>query len=250
MHYAIIAAGEGSRLREEGIDVPKPLVRIGGVTLLERLIGMFRSQPDCEEVSVIINPASRRHVLYSETDTDAPWAGADNVIFGTTQGSMHSLAAMKPLLSGCTAFCLTTVDTVFRPEEFDLYLERFRNDSGADGYMAVTDYIDDEKPLYISTDEEGIITGFFDAPRPDTAYVSGGVYTLPVSALDILDECVKAGMTRMRDFQRALSASGMRLRAYRFSRIIDIDHAGDIPKAEQLANPTANQPSSLWRTSK
>ena len=116
--------------------------------------------------------------------------------------------------------------------------------------MAVTDYIDDEKPLYISTDEERIITGFFDAPRPDTAYVSGGVYTLPVSALDILDECVKAGMTRMRDFQRALSASGMRLRAYRFSRIIDIDHAGDIPKAEQLANPTANQPSSLWRTSK
>ena len=250
MHYAIIAAGEGSRLREEGIDVPKPLVRIGGVTLLERLIDMFRSQPDCEEVSVIINPASRRHVLYSETDTDAPWAGADNVIFGTTRGSMHSLAAMKPFLSGCTTFCLTTVDTVFRPEEFDLYLQRFRNDSGADGYMAVTDYIDDEKPLYISTDEDGIITGFFDAPHHDTTYVSGGVYTLPVSALDILDECVKAGMTRMRDFQRALSASGMRLRAYRFSRIIDIDHAGDIPKAEQLANPTANQPSSLWRTSK
>ena len=53
MHYAIIAAGEGSRLREEGIDTPKPLVRLCGVTLLERLIGMFRSQPDCESVSII-----------------------------------------------------------------------------------------------------------------------------------------------------------------------------------------------------
>ena len=28
--------------------------------------------------------------------------------------------------------------------------------------MAVTDYIDDEKPLYIGTDEDRNITGFYD----------------------------------------------------------------------------------------
>ena len=43
-----------------------------------------------------------------------------------------------------------------------------------------------------------------------------------------------AGETRMRDFQRALVAAGMRLRAYNFSRIIDIDHASDIHKALSL----------------
>ena len=38
MKYAVIAAGEGSRLAGEGIEVPKPLVRIGGECLIDRLI--------------------------------------------------------------------------------------------------------------------------------------------------------------------------------------------------------------------
>ncbi|MDE6394634.1 MAG: NDP-sugar synthase, partial [Duncaniella sp.] len=87
------------------------------------------------------------------------------------------------------------------------------------------------KPLYISADPDGWITGYFDTPLPDTPYVSGGIYALPASALDVLDDCMAAGMVRMRDFQRALVASGMRLRAWPFSRIIDVDHADDITKA-------------------
>ena len=31
MDYAIIAAGEGSRLAQEGVKWPKPLVRLNGV---------------------------------------------------------------------------------------------------------------------------------------------------------------------------------------------------------------------------
>ena len=43
MKYAIIAAGEGSRLAREGIWEPKPLVEVGGERLL---IGCFGfSQP-------------------------------------------------------------------------------------------------------------------------------------------------------------------------------------------------------------
>jgi NDP-sugar pyrophosphorylase family protein len=38
MLYAILAAGEGSRLAQEGCEVPKPLVRIQGETLIGRLI--------------------------------------------------------------------------------------------------------------------------------------------------------------------------------------------------------------------
>ena len=38
----------------------------------------------------------------------------------------------------------------------------------------------------------------------------------------------------MRDFQRELINSGMRLKAYPFKKIIDIDHAEDILKAERF----------------
>ncbi len=232
MHYAIIAAGEGSRLRAEGIDTPKPLVKLGDTTLIGRLIAIMRRQPDCERISVIVTPAV--HDRVTATGVPSPWAAADDVIVASTPGSMHSLHRLAPCLRGADRFCLTTVDTVFSPGEFDSFTRAVRHSAGADGYMGVTTYIDDEKPLYISADSDGWITGYFDTPLPDTRYVSGGIYALPASSLDVLDDCMAAGMVRMRDFQRALVASGMRLRAYPFGRIIDIDHAADIDRALEL----------------
>ena len=51
MKYAIIAAGEGSRLNKEGIKVPKPLVRINGEALIDRLIRIFTEN---EAESIIV----------------------------------------------------------------------------------------------------------------------------------------------------------------------------------------------------
>ena len=42
MKYAIIAAGEGSRLAEEGVAEPKPLVRLGSECLIDRLLRIPR----------------------------------------------------------------------------------------------------------------------------------------------------------------------------------------------------------------
>jgi len=41
MKYAIIAAGEGSRLAAEGVESPKPLVKIRHERLIDRLIRVF-----------------------------------------------------------------------------------------------------------------------------------------------------------------------------------------------------------------
>ena len=38
----------------------------------------------------------------------------------------------------------------------------------------------------------------------------------------------------MRNFQRALVADGLRLQAWPFSKVLDIDHVSDIRKAEQF----------------
>lgn len=42
------------------------------------------------------------------------------------------------------------------------------------------------------------------------------------------------GISRMRGFQQYLVESGLKVQAYPFSQIIDIDHASDIEKAEQF----------------
>ena len=45
MLLLITAAGEGSRFRAEGISVPKPLIRVQGLTLLEHTLRSFALAP-------------------------------------------------------------------------------------------------------------------------------------------------------------------------------------------------------------
>ena len=49
-----------------------------------------------------------------------------------------------------------------------------------EGMMAVTSFVDDEKPLYVETDKEMNITAFLDAPADgrsddESEFVSGGI---------------------------------------------------------------------------
>ena len=54
MNFAIIAAGEGSRLVQEGIAVPKPLVELDGRPMIGRLIDIFTACK-AESISIIVN---------------------------------------------------------------------------------------------------------------------------------------------------------------------------------------------------
>ena len=57
---------------------------------------------------------------------------------------------------------------------------------------------------------------------------------LTAPCIRILEECMKNGVSRMRNFQRALVAGGLKLKAYPFSKVLDVDHATDVEKAEQF----------------
>ena len=232
MKYGILAAGEGSRLAQEGIAIPKPLVTLNGEPMIDRLIRIF-CENDAEEIVVITNshtPQVAEH-LSSVTRHPSPVTCQLSIIQRKTPSSMHSFYELYPYL-GTNKFCLTTVDTVFREDEFKDYIQKF-NEMDGDGLMAVTDYVDDEKPLYIATAAD-IITGFYDTCRKDTHYISGGIYCLNYRSFATLERCISEGMSRMRNFQREMVKDGLRLHAYRFSKILDVDHYDDIKKAEDF----------------
>ena len=226
MKFAIISAGEGSRLAQEGVQQPKPLVPLNGTAMIDRLIDIFMKN-DATSIAIIINnenTQTKEHLV--ELQKKYPL----EVVVKSTPGSMHSFYELMPLLKG-DKFCLTTVDTIFDEAEFTAYIENFKA-SEDDGFMAVTDYVDDEKPLYIAANDSLDITGYYDAKAPECNYISGGIYCLSPSCLDTLQRCMDNGMTRMRQFQKALVDEGKKLKAYPFSKILDVDHAGDIAKAE------------------
>ncbi|MDR1369547.1 MAG: NTP transferase domain-containing protein [Dysgonamonadaceae bacterium] len=229
MNYAIIAAGEGSRLVKDGIEQPKPLVRLNGKPLIDRLIDIFLKN-DAGSINIIVNEEMemvQEHLR--KKDLKAPL----NLIVKSTPSSMHSFFEISRLLGG-GKFCLTTVDTIFREDEFSGFIRSFMADEDHDGMMAVTGFIDDEKPLYVAVDDKMEITGFLDGSDGSEKYISGGIYCLSDSALPILDQCMENGIARMRNYQRELIRNGLKLKAYPFGKIVDVDHAGDIEKAEQF----------------
>ncbi len=240
MKFAVIAAGEGSRLAAEGISLPKPLVKVNGEPLIDRLIRIFMEN-DADEIVVICNdhtPLVKEHLVSYLLPLTSYLL---KIVVKSTPSSMHSFFEISHLLTG-GPFILTTVDTVFREEEFAQYVQAFRH-CEADGLMGVTSYIDDESPLYVETTPDMSITAFLDTPphlslttnlSPLTTYISAGIYGLHGNALLTLDRCIQRQESRMRNFQRALLADGLQLQAYPFSKVFDIDHASDIRKAEQF----------------
>ena len=239
MNYSIIAAGEGSRLVQEGVKTPKPLVRLGGQPLMGRLLDIFvRHQP--EVISVIVNEQMtevQRFVI--------EWQASHRqvnlqLLVRTTPSSMHSMAALCDVMPDGPMVC-TTVDTLFDEAEFAAYVEQFA--SAPDTFIfGVTRFVDDEKPLWIEADEQGQITAFRD--EGPTPMVSGGLYGMDREiASRVLHQCLSEGQSRMRNFQRALLKAGVSIKAFEFGQVMDIDHQSDIVKAEQwLSNLQTVEP--------
>lgn len=227
MNYAIIAAGEGSRLAQEGIAKPKPLVELQGEPMIGRLINIML-RCNAESISIIVNEHMTEVRKYLESlDLPIPL----NLVIKTTPSSMHSFWHLSKVIPK-GKFCLTTVDTIFREQDFKGYIDAFEADTAHDGMWAVTPFVDDEKPLWVEVNKKMNIIAFRDKGWNGAKYVSGGVYAMTDKAFEVLDRCIEKGISRMRNFQRELIEAGHELQAYSIDKIVDVDHAGDIETAE------------------
>lgn len=231
LKYGLIAAGQGSRLVAEGVTTPKPLIQVGGEPLIGRLMRLF-CENEAESVSAIINAEMTQVFDYlSNMQLPVPL----NIVVKSTPDSFQSFCELLPYLQdGKSKICLTTVDPIFHEEEFAAYVHQFMADNQHDALMGVTDYVDDEKPLYVKTNPDLRITGYANEAYEGCRYISGGIYCMNQRALALLPEARKAGVKRMRGFQQYMVDAGLQLQAWPFSKVIDIDHAVDIDKAQQF----------------
>lgn len=227
MKAGIIAAGEGSRLKSEGVPGPKPLVRVGGMTLLERLLSTFH-RCGIREVHCIINEESTEIRDYTDR-LGLPLKVS--FLVKSTPSSMHSLFELSPYLSD-GPFLLSTVDSIFDEDELRSFLARSAAIPPADGVLAVTSFVDDENPLYVRTAEDGSVLSFSKTERAPV--VTGGLYLFSPRIFTEIPAAGRAGMERLRNFLAHLIASGYRFETFPFSKIVDIDHARDIAVAEAM----------------
>ena len=143
---------------------------------------------------------------------------------------MHSLFALSRYLKD-DVFLLTTVDSIFREEEFARYLLHAQHQR-ADGVLAVTNFIDDENPLYVQMDQMLRIQSFSKSEQ--SLWVTGGLYIFHPRIFQEIDKVLEQKIERLRNFLSYLLLHGYALEGFPFSKIIDVDHARDIHVAEEL----------------
>jgi len=235
MRLAIIAAGEGSRLVAEGVMTPKPLLPICGVPLIERTLGIAK-RAGITDACCIVNEQIARECAYLARRTEGPTL---RLVVRTTESSMHSLFVLSSFLRD-GPFCLTTVDSIFHESEFLSFLQEAERRDDADGLLAVTRFIDDERPLCVVMNSEMQILDFSDSQSTDWA--TGGLYYFTPRIFTLMEEAMQAGTCRLRNFLRLLNTRGFRLYGYPFSKIIDVDHKSDIAVAEAFLEQAASTP--------
>ena len=224
MTGGIIAAGEGRRLREAGYRVPKPLVPVAGVPLIEGVIRNFLAA-DIASLTVIVNDDERDCVEWLA----ARFPALDmRLIVRTTASSLESFTRV---LAGAPAgpILVSTVDAWCRPADFVGFVEAARRRPAEAMVLAVTPLVEDESPLWAVLDGDGRIRNL---GGDSGNVVTAGIYVVPerVRALSL-----PPGLGRLREFLAWLVTRGEMVYGETIDRVLDVDRSADVTLAESIA---------------
>lgn len=228
MRAGIIAAGLGERLARGGVAVPKPLVPIHGEPMIGRIIraaaGIGASSIAC--VVNDLDPAVEGYLRSGH------WPVPLELVVKTTPGSLESLFCLVPFLSE-GPFLLFTVDAVFPFASLEAFFATARNMVQAHGVLALTPWVDDERPLWVKIDRSHRIVALGEAAGP-CDYATAGFYYFDPGIFSLAGRARAEKMIALRQFLGLLSEGGYPLYGLPVDKTIDVDYPEDIEKAENL----------------
>ncbi len=228
---AIIAAGRGERLRGAVNDLPKPLVELGGETMLVRQAQMLR-EVGAESVLALVN-SETAGLLAARAVRIPPWM---KLQVRDTPSSMESLFALAEHMRGARHFLLATVDAVVDAAELGRFAARaleLTADGAArvDGALAVVRWRGDKRPLFAEVAPDSTIATLGER---ESATVTAGFYWLPAAIFGFAPQARAAGFDAMRKLLAMAVASGMRLAAIELEATIDVDESADLAAARAM----------------
>lgn len=227
----VIAAGLGERLGALHPGLPKPLVPVAGRPLAHWVVSGLLAA-GAERVLILLN--SRGDAARAALERDFP-GGALEFLRADPPTSFDSFRLVaRRLAEREESFLLSTVDALVPPAEVRRFaaeaLAPFPDGTRPAAAVALTRFVDDEKPLWAATDASGRVTAFGAAARRKDA-VTCGLYALTRAAAETLPETAE----RLRDWWTGLAAAGRPVRGVLLGDTVDVDRPEDLPAAERLA---------------
>ncbi|MEP6698166.1 MAG: NDP-sugar synthase [Verrucomicrobiota bacterium] len=229
MKAGVIAAGRGERLCAPS----KPLVKIGGRTLIERVLASI-GETGASEVAIIINENSLAVRAHVEA---LPWPFALHWIIETTASSMHSFLRVVETLAADGSdgpFLISTVDTIASPQAFARFMRQAQPCEQAAVVLALTTPRDDEKPLLVRCapgDSRIIAIGEAAAPSD---FATAGIYLVRPSILNEAEPARRDGVDALRVFLARLLDRHYHIAGIPIAEAIDVDRPADVQAAENF----------------
>ena len=170
---AILCGGKGTRMREGGEALPKPLVEIGGRPILWHVMSLYAAQ-GLSDFVLLLGYGAERIEAFAET---CPW-NVTCVDTGLETPTGGRVARARDHLDRGT-FCLTYADGVA-----DIDLQRLVEFHRAHGRAATMTVVRPRNPWGVAhIADDGRVDGFSEKPQLDS-WVNGGFFVMEPAALE------------------------------------------------------------------
>ncbi len=222
----ILAAGLGTRLREQG-GLLKPMVPVLGTPLIGHVVRTL-SQAGVKRIALVLNGRGASVEEYCRgVFPEIDW----KVRYRDTANSLQTFAALMDLLLP-ESFLLSTVDAVVLPAALQRFaIEAARRPEVA--VLAVTNEGDDEKPLWVRFDEQGHVLCLGPSAR-GCGWVTAGVYRMKPEVFSILAQAGIEAFSALREFLTFLVERRASVGAIPIGHSVDVDRFTDVQHAERL----------------
>ena len=201
MKGLILAAGYGTRLYPLTLDRPKPLVKVGGQTILERLLRKLEKTKGCDEVYIVTN--DKFHNMLVKWVRDRSFSVRLKVINDLTRSNETRLGAIGDISlvlekeNPQDDVLVMAGDNLF---EFDIsdFIEFARQK----GSFSVALYDVKDRKLakkygIVLLDPDQKVDDFEEKPaKPKSTLASTGIYYFPKSKLRMMEDYVKTGLVK------------------------------------------------------
>ena len=159
MKAVILAAGKGTRLRQLTANRPKPMVKVGNSTALERIMGGIAQAGSREFVLVV---GYRKEVIERYFGDGARFGVKIHYVHQQVQNGTGSAVHLTREVVGEEPFLLSFGDIIVPPDNYQAMTAAYS--SGADAVLALNWVADPYKGAAVYLDENDVVKEIVDKP--------------------------------------------------------------------------------------